>query len=374
MVPRGVTVVSALHTVSAAALSDPSIEIDEDVLIAGDDRKTKDEVGGADPPDPRPAPGRLRRPRARADPRAAHAAADLDQQAPQDQALGHPDHGPRPARDRPAVRRHGRREAGARDARRARPRPARGGRQHRRRHRRLRAPRLPRPGPRHLLARRRDRRGARLRDRGRDVRAPSSSSSQLGGAGLVQARRPGPRDLPAAHRDAARGTAADGDRAVLGARASAWTADVLPMCDEPVQTYVRTEGEWRHFQEYLILQHSEPALEGVEFRGVEEARVTPEVLEAIAAGGGGRDRALEPDREHRPDPRGARDEGGPGRHRRAGRRGQPAGRRPLAEGADRSVPVLGRPRGRRRWHRGVLRRHRGRHGRRSRHADRPGRR
>ena len=44
MVPRGVTVVSALHTVSAAALSDPSIEMDEDVLLAGDDRKAKDDV------------------------------------------------------------------------------------------------------------------------------------------------------------------------------------------------------------------------------------------------------------------------------------------------------------------------------------------
>jgi 8-hydroxy-5-deazaflavin:NADPH oxidoreductase len=44
MVPRGVTVVSALHTVSAAALSDPSIEMDEDVLMAGDDRKSKDDV------------------------------------------------------------------------------------------------------------------------------------------------------------------------------------------------------------------------------------------------------------------------------------------------------------------------------------------
>jgi LPPG:FO 2-phospho-L-lactate transferase len=65
-------------------------------------------------------------------------------------------------------------------------------------------------------------------------------------------------------------------------RAHGVDADVLPMCDEPVQTYVRTEGDWRHFQEYLILQHSEPALEGVEFRGAEEARVTPEVLEAIA--------------------------------------------------------------------------------------------
>jgi len=44
MVPRGVTVVSALHTVSAAALSDPSVQMDEDVLMAGDDRKSKDDV------------------------------------------------------------------------------------------------------------------------------------------------------------------------------------------------------------------------------------------------------------------------------------------------------------------------------------------
>ncbi len=44
MAPRGVTVVSALHTVSAAALSDPSYAMDEDVLIAGDDRKSKDDV------------------------------------------------------------------------------------------------------------------------------------------------------------------------------------------------------------------------------------------------------------------------------------------------------------------------------------------
>jgi hypothetical protein len=44
MAPRGVTVVSAFHTVSAAALTDTSRELDEDVLIAGDDRKTKDDV------------------------------------------------------------------------------------------------------------------------------------------------------------------------------------------------------------------------------------------------------------------------------------------------------------------------------------------
>jgi NADPH-dependent F420 reductase len=45
MAPRGVTVVSAFHTVSAAALAATEKELDEDILIAGDDRKIKDGVG-----------------------------------------------------------------------------------------------------------------------------------------------------------------------------------------------------------------------------------------------------------------------------------------------------------------------------------------
>jgi NADPH-dependent F420 reductase len=44
MAPRGVTVVSAFHTVSATLLSDPDAEIDEDVLMVSDDRKAKDQV------------------------------------------------------------------------------------------------------------------------------------------------------------------------------------------------------------------------------------------------------------------------------------------------------------------------------------------
>jgi LPPG:FO 2-phospho-L-lactate transferase len=60
-------------------------------------------------------------------------------------------------------------------------------------------------------------------------------------------------------------------------------AAVLPMCDEPVQTYVRTEGEWRHFQEYLIVQRSLPEIEGVEFRGAQDARPSEEVERALAA-------------------------------------------------------------------------------------------
>lgn len=46
MAPRGVSVVSAFHTISAAALADPSHELNEDVLIAGDDRHAKEDVIG----------------------------------------------------------------------------------------------------------------------------------------------------------------------------------------------------------------------------------------------------------------------------------------------------------------------------------------
>jgi NADPH-dependent F420 reductase len=41
MAPEGVAVVSALHTVSAAALADLDHELDEDVLVAGDDADAK---------------------------------------------------------------------------------------------------------------------------------------------------------------------------------------------------------------------------------------------------------------------------------------------------------------------------------------------
>jgi NADPH-dependent F420 reductase len=44
MAPRGVIVVSAFHTVSANLLADLDNAIEEDVLIAGDDRKAKEQV------------------------------------------------------------------------------------------------------------------------------------------------------------------------------------------------------------------------------------------------------------------------------------------------------------------------------------------
>ena len=170
----------------------------------------------------------------------------------------------------------------------------------------------------------------------------------------------------------------DGARLTEVARALAEAhgvpAAVLPMSDEPVQTYVRTEGEWRHFQEYLILQHSEPPLEGVEFRGAEQARMTAEVevvlreAEPILIGPSNPIASIGPMLAVPGNARGAR------RCVRAGGRGQPAGRRPLAEGPDRGVHALGRPARRRRRRGGRLRRARAGPGRGPRHAHRARRR
>jgi LPPG:FO 2-phospho-L-lactate transferase len=60
-------------------------------------------------------------------------------------------------------------------------------------------------------------------------------------------------------------------------------ARVLPMSDERVRTRVRTPHGWRDFQEYLVRDRAEPAIEAVEFEGVERSAPAPEVLEALAA-------------------------------------------------------------------------------------------
>ena len=66
------------------------------------------------------------------------------------------------------------------------------------------------------------------------------------------------------------------------ARALGVDAEVLPMCDEPVRTHVAAGGRTRPFQEFMIVERAAPAVEGVELRGIERARPTPEVLAALA--------------------------------------------------------------------------------------------
>lgn len=61
---------------------------------------------------------------------------------------------------------------------------------------------------------------------------------------------------------------------------------VLPMSDEPVRTRVKARGEWWDFQEFMIRAGGAAidfrGVEDVELRGVDAARPTPEVLDAVA--------------------------------------------------------------------------------------------
>ena len=69
----------------------------------------------------------------------------------------------------------------------------------------------------------------------------------------------------------------DDFRLQLGVRAG-----VLPMCDEPVRTWVKVRARWAPFQEFMIRDRAEGVIEDVAFRGAETAAPTAEVLAAIA--------------------------------------------------------------------------------------------
>jgi LPPG:FO 2-phospho-L-lactate transferase len=59
-------------------------------------------------------------------------------------------------------------------------------------------------------------------------------------------------------------------------------ARVLPASDDPVRTWVRTSEGWRSFQDFMIRMGAAGLVEGLEFRGAEEAAPSPAALEAIA--------------------------------------------------------------------------------------------
>jgi LPPG:FO 2-phospho-L-lactate transferase len=63
-------------------------------------------------------------------------------------------------------------------------------------------------------------------------------------------------------------------------RALGIAARVLPMSDDPVRTEVLTGGAWVDLQRFLILHRGTP-VEGVRMRGVDAARPTPDVLDAV---------------------------------------------------------------------------------------------
>ena len=119
-------------------------------------------------------------------------------------------------------------------------------------------------------------------------------------------------------------------------------ARVLPPTDAAIRTHVRARGEWLGFQEFMIRDRAEGPVEGVEVLGAGSAHATPEVLEALAAGAGDRDRAVEPRDLDRADPERARHRRRADGDRRAGRRRLAARARGGAQGPDRPVHGLGR--------------------------------
>jgi LPPG:FO 2-phospho-L-lactate transferase len=66
--------------------------------------------------------------------------------------------------------------------------------------------------------------------------------------------------------------------------ADAFSLDIslLPMSDDPVATMVHTPESAIHFQEFWVAHGGEPAVNDVEFRGVERAKPTEEVLDALS--------------------------------------------------------------------------------------------
>ncbi|MFW9822767.1 MAG: 2-phospho-L-lactate transferase [Candidatus Thorarchaeota archaeon] len=58
-------------------------------------------------------------------------------------------------------------------------------------------------------------------------------------------------------------------------------AHIIPMCNEPVETYIKTPSKWMHFEEFFIKHRCEPEILGVKFNGIEKARPIKKTLEYI---------------------------------------------------------------------------------------------
>lgn len=57
---------------------------------------------------------------------------------------------------------------------------------------------------------------------------------------------------------------------------------ILPMTDMPVRTQVRIDDGWVDFQEYFVHRHQAPEVLEVRHAGIDDARPTGEVLDALA--------------------------------------------------------------------------------------------
>jgi LPPG:FO 2-phospho-L-lactate transferase len=60
---------------------------------------------------------------------------------------------------------------------------------------------------------------------------------------------------------------------------------ILPMTDQPVETWVQLQQDqtWVHFQEYFVHRRTDVAIRAVDVRGMDTARPAPGVIEALEA-------------------------------------------------------------------------------------------
>ncbi len=58
-------------------------------------------------------------------------------------------------------------------------------------------------------------------------------------------------------------------------------SQIIPMSNEPVETYIKTPTESMHFEKYYIKYQCKPEILGVEFKGIKEAKPVKGVLEYI---------------------------------------------------------------------------------------------
>ncbi len=58
-------------------------------------------------------------------------------------------------------------------------------------------------------------------------------------------------------------------------------SEVLPMCEEEVETRIVTDEGDMHFQEFWVMRKGEPEVTDVYFRGIEDARPTENVVKAL---------------------------------------------------------------------------------------------
>jgi LPPG:FO 2-phospho-L-lactate transferase len=78
----------------------------------------------------------------------------------------------------------------------------------------------------------------------------------------------------------AEGLSATGALAALNAAIGVGVR-VLPMTDDPVRTWVRNPEGWAPFQEFMIRRQGVGPVEGLEFRGAEQAAASEQALAAI---------------------------------------------------------------------------------------------